>query len=147
MKHGTVTAYKHYECRCDDCRRANRELVASQRDEARRGVRERSIILGGVPESEFGAWRERAACIGRTDIDWFPSAPSRHDRRGPGGRVGNDPSYRTKVERAKAVCATCPVIDDCRDAALATSDQKDHGIRGGLTQSERVQIRRKKGRT
>lgn len=25
MKHGTRTAYTHHKCRCDDCRRANRE--------------------------------------------------------------------------------------------------------------------------
>lgn len=43
-----------------------------------------------------------------------------------------------REERAKAVCATCPVIDRCRDHALAV--QEPYGVWGGLTEAERARI-------
>lgn len=36
---------------------------------------------------------------------------------------------------AKAVCAACPVLEECRDWVLAVDEP--HGIWGGLTESER----------
>ncbi|MFO8076455.1 MAG: WhiB family transcriptional regulator [Egibacteraceae bacterium] len=36
---------------------------------------------------------------------------------------------------AKAVCAECPVLEQCRDWVLAVDEP--HGIWGGLTESER----------
>jgi hypothetical protein len=38
IRHGTYSAYKNDRCRCDDCRRANREYVARRR--ADNGLRE-----------------------------------------------------------------------------------------------------------
>lgn len=43
------------------------------------------------------------------------------------------------VEPAKAVCAACPVLTECRSWALAT-DQR-FGVWGGLSARERQQIR------
>jgi len=43
-----------------------------------------------------------------------------------------------REENAKAVCATCPVIDRCREHALAV--QEPYGVWGGPTESERAEI-------
>lgn len=70
-------------------------------------------------------WRARAACRDR-DPEWFfPTAVT-----GPG--------HRAQVQRAKAVCARCPVLTPCRRWAL--EDLAD-GIAGGLTEHERRQAR------
>lgn len=44
------------------------------------------------------------------------------------------------IEQAKAVCRRCPVADACLQDALASRGQE--GIRGGLTEAERVSLRR-----
>lgn len=44
---------------------------------------------------------------------------------------------------AKAICADCPVIEECRDYAVAANEP--HGIWGGLSPSERVQYRWRQG--
>lgn len=46
-----------------------------------------------------------------------------------------------KVERearAKAICASCPVLDMCRNHALAV--QEPYGVWGGLTEDERLRL-------
>ncbi|MGW4731763.1 WhiB family transcriptional regulator [Streptomyces shenzhenensis] len=45
---------------------------------------------------------------------------------------------------AKAVCARCPVIEACRDAALARLEP--NGVWGGLDKDERRAIRRRQQR-
>ncbi|NBH03344.1 WhiB family transcriptional regulator [Amycolatopsis sp. SID8362] len=46
---------------------------------------------------------------------------------------------RTQREAtAKAVCARCPVLDKCREHALAT--REPYGVWGGLSESEREAI-------
>jgi WhiB family redox-sensing transcriptional regulator len=79
-----------------------------------------------VPASD---WQNRAACRD-ADPDLFAYDPSA------------DP--RTKAEAAKAICAGCPVTDDCLSFALATFSRRDDrtGIYGGLTPSERAQRER-----
>ncbi len=39
---------------------------------------------------------------------------------------------------AKAVCAECPVLEECREWVLAVDEP--HGIWGGLTESERREL-------
>lgn len=70
-------------------------------------------------------WRERAACAGYPNHVFFP--------------VG-DADERT-IERAKAVCSICPVIDDCLEYALETNQRS--GIWAGTTEDERRSVRRK----
>lgn len=72
---------------------------------------------------EFETWRDGAACNGDEDVDFFPS---------PDDAVGN--------ARAKALCASCPVLDDCLAFAIETN-QTD-GIWGGTTAAERSKLRR-----
>lgn len=72
-------------------------------------------------------WHDRAACRGRTDLDWHPPP-------GP---------YGPRVESAILTCRDCPVRRDC----LADADDWErthdaHGIYGGLTASERIARRR-----
>jgi len=66
-------------------------------------------------------WRERAACKGMDTSLFFPS---RGDNRA--------------VKKAKQVCATCPVFDDCREYSLALSREfETMGIWAGMSQKGR----------
>jgi WhiB family redox-sensing transcriptional regulator len=75
-------------------------------------------------EIELDEWREAAACSDRTDVDFFP--------------VGDDIG---DIARAKAVCAGCPVADECLAFAIQTNQPE--GIWGGTTAQERVKLRRR----
>ena len=56
-------------------------------------------------------WRDYAACAGANPDDWFPAA-SDHDTR----------------DRALAICARCPVVADCAQAA---DEMHAEGVWGG----------------
>lgn len=73
-------------------------------------------------------WRQQARCRGLdTEIFYRPDGVTR--------------SVRAARERtAKAICAICPVRQQCLDWALAT--QEPAGIWGGLTPEERGIARR-----
>lgn len=68
-----------------------------------------------------GDWTDAAACLGLDPDLFFPER-------------GED------VAPAKAVCAGCPVREDCLDYALDNGER--HGIWGGLSERERRRIRR-----
>ncbi|MGA7272006.1 MAG: WhiB family transcriptional regulator [Acidimicrobiia bacterium] len=70
------------------------------------------------------SWREAAACRGTVEIDFFC-----------------DPSDRTAISAAKALCAGCPVAGECLTWAIETN-QTD-GIWGGHTPVERRSVRRR----
>lgn len=68
-------------------------------------------------------WQTRAACRGiDTSMFFHPE-----NERGP--------SRVRREMRAKAVCAACPVIDNCREWALAA--REPYGVWGGLSVEER----------
>lgn len=72
-------------------------------------------------------WMIDAACRGAEDADlWFPITEI-----GPGA---------AQVAEAKAVCAGCPVRDECLEFALALG--LDYGVFGGMAASERRELRR-----
>jgi WhiB family redox-sensing transcriptional regulator len=77
-------------------------------------------------------WWSRAACRGRTDefCLFLPSRPSSADRN--------------RMQAALAVCAACPVIDECRQAAIAMPDEARifGSVVGGLTPGELNALRR-----
>ena len=54
----------------------------------------------------------------------------------PDGERG--PRRKAREVAAKAVCASCPVLAQCRAHALAV--QEPYGIWGGLTEEERFEI-------
>ena len=51
----------------------------------------------------------------------------------PEGERGS--TRRRRAANAKAICATCPVIEQCRSYALAA--QEPYGIWGGMTEEPR----------
>lgn len=69
------------------------------------------------------SWQEQAACLGRTDVNFFPKA-------------GESP------KEALAVCAECPVQRPCLDEALKLAYHDDHGVRAGTTAKERDRMRK-----
>lgn len=54
----------------------------------------------------------------------------------PEGERGS--SRRGRVEAAKAICEQCPVIQQCREHALAV--REPYGVWGGLSEDERADI-------
>ncbi|HEX7662556.1 MAG TPA: WhiB family transcriptional regulator, partial [Pseudonocardiaceae bacterium] len=48
------------------------------------------------------------------------------------------PARARREARAKAICQSCPVLELCRQHALAV--QEPYGIWGGLSESERDMI-------
>ena len=78
-----------------------------------------------MPHDEVDGWVSWAACAGQ-DTNLF--YPNKH----------------LKAEAAKAVCARCPVAQQCLEYALERNDQ--NGIWGGLSPEERKMIRRERAR-
>ena len=78
------------------------------------------------PVVESWEWQYQGACRSLpTEMFFHPDG-----ERGP-RRVARE-------KAAKAVCASCPVIAQCRAHALAT--QEPYGIWGGLSEEERFEI-------
>lgn len=75
-----------------------------------------------APEREPGDWRERAACLTADPDLFFPISDS-----GTGVK---------QEEKAKAVCARCPVQSEC--LAFAQRTAETDGIWGGQTPRERL---------
>ena len=76
-----------------------------------------------APSLEVWEWQQQGACRSYDPSLFFHPEGERGPRRA--GREA----------RAKAVCATCPVIAACREHALAV--REPYGIWGGLSESER----------
>lgn len=75
-------------------------------------------------------WMEDAVCRGEDPELWFPQR-----------EAGYTDSWSAKRQaQAKAICQTCPVMDDCLDMALR--QQIGHGVWGGKTPEERHQVLR-----
>jgi WhiB family redox-sensing transcriptional regulator len=70
-------------------------------------------------------WKKKAACAGYPNSLFFPPSDA----------------ATTRVEKAKAVCATCQVGEECLEYALETNQRA--GIWGGATEDERKSLRRK----
>lgn len=54
------------------------------------------------------------------------------------------PPKGVSARKAKAVCADCPVINECREFALRVPEE--HGVWGGTTPEERKALRRQSKR-
>jgi len=67
-------------------------------------------------------WMDRAACKGRVDLFF--------------GIAGERPERRVRREAAaRQVCASCPVVEPCRQAARLN---RESGFWGGETEEERA---------
>jgi WhiB family transcriptional regulator, redox-sensing transcriptional regulator len=80
----------------------------------------------GMPQP----WEEQAACKDTSIELWF----------GEEHPFGVTKAFRTKeqTERAKAICARCPVLDDCREWVMEV--QLPFGIVAAMTEVERKQL-------
>ena len=74
---------------------------------------------------DLWAWQLRAACRG-TDGSWF-FPPEREQEKARSKRIA----------KAKAVCARCPVMAQCRTYAMTVGEP--FGVWGGLCEEERQQ--------
>ena len=78
------------------------------------------------PQSDLWEWQLHGACRGKdTELFFHPEG-----ERGP-RRANREAS-------AKAVCASCPVLLQCRTHALAA--REPYGVWGGLSEHEREAI-------
>lgn len=75
-------------------------------------------------------WRHRAVCRDEETSLFFPK--------------GNTGPWLLVIEEAKAVCRTCPVMQNCGEWALEQRIQE--GIWGGLDEAERRSILRRRSR-
>jgi WhiB family redox-sensing transcriptional regulator len=71
-------------------------------------------------------WQADAACAGMGNHTFFPDRGDNRD-----------------VAKARAVCAICPVVDECLQWAIDTGSR--HGVFGGLTPRERQGMKYGKG--
>jgi len=78
------------------------------------------------PNADFWDWQLDSACRG-LDSDIFYH---------PDGERGS--ARERRVSTAKAVCAACPVIAQCRAHALKTKEP--YGVWGGLGEEDREVI-------
>lgn len=74
----------------------------------------------------MGDWRNRAACREQDPELFFP--------------IGDGSAAHEQILQATAVCARCPVRQQCLDFALTT--EQTAGIWGGLTEAERRELHR-----
>jgi WhiB family redox-sensing transcriptional regulator len=85
-------------------------------------------VIYGPPEVDtriIVGWKQRAACAGLPSTAFFP--------------VGE--TEQEAIEKAKAICAICPVTDSCLEYAFETNQTA--GIWGGTTEEERRSLRRR----
>jgi WhiB family redox-sensing transcriptional regulator len=100
-----------------DGEEANRVTVLPERRSARNAAR-----IPPVAQLRLG-WQERAACQGSDARLFF--GPEKERVRDREAREG----------AAKRVCASCPVLRECRNHALQTPEL--FGIWGGLSETDR----------
>jgi hypothetical protein len=52
-------------------------------------------------------------------------------------------SMNTVPKDAYAVCAKCPIVEECLDEALSVPRVSDHGVWGGTLPTDRARIRKR----
>ncbi|MEU7597328.1 WhiB family transcriptional regulator [Streptomyces sp. NPDC039022] len=81
-----------------------------------------------APRDAVTGWQLLGACRAEDPELFYP--------------VGYAGPAKSQIADAKAVCRRCPVLDICQDWALATGEE--WGVWGGLSESERRNIRRRR---
>lgn len=77
--------------------------------------------------AERGLWQEESACRSSDPEMFFP--------------VGTTGNALDNIERAKLICATCAVQEECLDYALNTNQEA--GVWGGYAEDERRRLRKR----
>jgi hypothetical protein len=141
--------YIKYRCSCDTCLTAHRTY---QREYARR--RSSEAAEGGRP---FG--QHQPASTDRFDLPKLFGDP-KGDWVDDAACAGHEPTFRIPqwhthprgqerkkiVIEAKQICATCPVLDDCRNWILNhTIDPCPAHVVAGLTKRERTNEKHRLG--
>ena len=85
------------------------------------------------PNADLWDWQLHGACRGMDSAFFFH----------PEGERG--PARAHRETRAKQVCGSCPVLEQCRRHALAAHEP--YGVWGGLSESERDDMIRDRDRT
>ncbi|MBF9069121.1 WhiB family transcriptional regulator [Streptacidiphilus fuscans] len=85
------------------------------------------------PMEQAWVWQEEAACASYDTQLFFH----------PAGERGRD--FEDRERAAKGVCATCPVLVNCRAYALAA--REPYGVWGGLSEDERATVLRRRRRS
>jgi len=78
------------------------------------------------PVMDLWEWQYQGACRDADDTLFFH----------PEGERGS--TRRRRAEAAKAICATCPVINECREQSLRV--REPYGVWGGLSEDERAAL-------
>ncbi len=79
-----------------------------------------------IKQFEDTPWKSRGACLGVGPGVFFPTTKKEAD-----------------AAPAKAICRRCEVRLECLEYSLdLPTDQRDHGVWGGVTANERDRIRR-----
>ncbi|RVW09365.1 WhiB family transcriptional regulator [Prescottella agglutinans] len=77
-----------------------------------------------APLADTWEWQQHGSCQGMNESIFFP----------PTGERGNARMMRER--RAKAICASCPVLNTCLEHSLAVPEP--FGVWGGVGESERA---------
>jgi WhiB family transcriptional regulator, redox-sensing transcriptional regulator len=85
-------------------------------------------VTAPAASSHRTSWRERAACRSYDPEIFFP--------------IGKTGRAIAEIQRAKTICANCPIRADCLAFALQT--HQDYGIWGGCDEDERRALRRQR---
>jgi len=75
-------------------------------------------------------WRNRAACLEEHPDLFFP--------------IGNTGPALVQIQKAKAVCGRCEVIETCLEWAMESG--QDAGVWGGVSEDERRTLKRRYAR-
>jgi Transcription factor WhiB len=97
-----------------------------------------SLISPLVRRSSFGAAGVKELCE-RTQPEDVEKVLDRIGAARPVAQLVV-PQVEAQVQSAKAICALCPVREECLQWAMDTA--QDTGIWGGLTEEERRELRR-----
>jgi WhiB family redox-sensing transcriptional regulator len=78
------------------------------------------------PQPEKWEWQLRAACRGMDSSIFFHPFNEQL------------PARQRRIDAAKAICGSCPAVDECRTHALTV--QEPYGIWGGLSERDRASL-------